>query len=127
MLTCASLYQLPPESGLVEEMEDELFGNSSPHAQQQHEEGAEEPHWKEGELSSPPRPHGPAAFPGWVLDTKPLTRQWARGHRDPMADKLQQAVMPDSLHVFHPCQVRTYRLLGRVGGVSPVHATHIHI
>lgn len=106
MLTCASLYQLPPQSGLVEKMERELFGKQQ-HGQEEGEE--EEPHWKEGEwsssISSPSRPHGAAAFPGWILDTAPLKEQWAQGHKDREADALQREAMPDSLHVFHPVQV----------------------
>lgn len=102
VLTCASLYQLPPQSGLVEAMEQALFE----HAQHEEEEEEDDAHWKEGELSSSPPPaHGPAAFPGWILDTKPLKQQWARGHKDDQADKLQREAMPDSLHVFHPVQV----------------------
>lgn len=104
VLTCASLYQLPRESGLVEKVERELFGDEE-----------EEVGWKEGESASPlRRPHGAAAFPGWVLDTKPLKKLWARGHKDQRADKLQRAAMPDSLHVFHPVQVLVGR--GWVGG-----------
>lgn len=95
MLTCASLYQLPPESGLVEKVERELFG-----------EEEEEVGWKEGEPAGPSRRlHGAAAFPGWVLDTKPLKKLWVRGHKDRQAAKLQREAMPDSLQVFHPVQV----------------------
>ena len=74
VLTCASLYQLPRETGLIEQMEVELFGPQLPPPSKEEEEH----HY----------PHCPAAFPGWVLDTTPLKRMWAKGHADEAADRV---------------------------------------